>query len=160
MDERMKWDGAAWREVRDAKLLDWMLGNQPAVDAFLMLSRISEVWDDLIDGEPVDPEDVHGAFVDALVRLQGNPFYRQHEGILMGVVIAGINAWLDSVQLETTPTEAARMHAFYLRNFAYELINVCAFAVGGWRHMRAVSADMRAFFTHETYAQWEHRHAD
>lgn len=151
----MKWDSSNWRVVRDERLNAWMLGDQAAVDAFLMLSRIAEVWDDLIDGEPVDPEDIHGAFVDAMVRLQGNPFYRRHEGVVMGAVIAGINAWLDSVHLEKAPGRAARMHAFYLRNYCYELLNVCAFCIGGWRHMRAVSAEMRTFFTHETYDQWE-----
>jgi hypothetical protein len=154
-----EWDSKPWRELRDAKLGTWMLGNADAAQTIVMLSTISETWDDLVDGDEVTAGEIHGAFISATVGLQCNPFYKKWEPMITGVVLAGINAWLDSLELERSDNEAGRMQAFYIRNYAYELVNVCAFAVGGFAHMRAVSQEMRAFVTHETYQQWEHRHA-
>lgn len=156
-DSSGKWDSAAWRTARDENLRRWLLGDEAAVQCLVMLSNIAETWDDVVDKEEVDASEVNTAFVQALVLLQGNPFYCKHQYMLMGVVVASINAWLDSIQLEKGATEAERMAAFYLRNFAQELLPLSAFLLGGWEHMRAVSAEARKFFTHETYAQWEHR---
>jgi hypothetical protein len=152
----LKWDGAEWRALRDAKLREWMLGDENAVQTVIMLSTITEVWDDLIDGDPVSPDEVHGAFISAMVGLNCNPFYKAWEPLITGTVLAGINAWLDSIELERGETVAERMQAFYIRNYIFEMVNVCAFAIGGWKHMRKVSGEIRAFATHETYAQWEH----
>lgn len=156
----MQWDSKPWREVRDQHLLRWLDGDIDAVATFVMLSTISETYDDLIDGDPVSPEQVHSTFIAATVGLQFNPFYKRWESLIYGAMLAGLNAWLDSLELERREGEASRMHGFYLRNYLYEVLNVCAFAVGGFEHMRSVSMEMREFFTHETYRQWEHRHVD
>jgi hypothetical protein len=157
-DAGMQWDTHDWRKLRDERLLSWLNGDIDAVATVVMLSTISETYDDLIDGDPVSPQQVHSTFIAATVGLQFNPFFKRWEQLIYGTVLAGLNAWLDSLELEKRDGEASRMHAFYLRNYLYELLNVCAFAVGGFDHMRAVSLEMRDFFTHETYNQWEHRH--
>lgn len=158
-EQTMQWDSAPWRAVRDANLMRWMKGDADAAATIVMLSAISETYDDIIDGDPVKPEEVHAAFFAAVVGLRVNPFFRKWEDQITGVVLAGLNAWLDSLELEKAGTEAERMQAFYIRNFIYELVNVCAFGVGGFAHMRAVSREMRRFMTHETYSQWENAHA-
>jgi len=155
-DAASTWDSAPWRRVRDANLLRWMLGNDDAVKTIVMLSAISETWDALIDGDAVTSDEVHGAFISATISLNLNPFYKQWEPMITGAALAGLNAWMDSIALEKSESIPERMQAFYIRNYIYELVNVCAFAVGGWAHMRSVSQEMRAFFTHETYSQWEH----
>ena len=153
-----EWDSGEWRKVRNRKLREWLLGDVHAVDSILTLSQISETWDDIVDGEPVTPDAVNAAFVAAVVTLGRNPFYQRNKAFLDGILMVGINAWLDSTELERKPDEASRMYAFFLRNYCYELTSAHAYLVGGWAHMRKVSHEMRLFFTHETYAQWEHRH--
>jgi hypothetical protein len=155
----VKWDSEPWRELRDANLLRWMAGNADAVACFVALSTICETWDDLVDRDkPVGDAQINEAFTLALINLQVNPFYKANEALLYALIVAGTNAWMDANALQSSPDVKWRMLAFYLRNTAYELASICAFRAGGWQHLRAISLEMRQFFAHESYAEWEHRH--
>lgn len=153
----VEWDSKEWRVKRDAIMSTWMLGERAAVECVVMLSGIAECWDDIIDEESVSEERIHRAFTHALVGLQLNQFYERHKHMLLPVVIASINAWLDANNLQSG-TRHERMAAFFLRNLGYELATIAAFCVGGWDHMREVSLEMRKFFWHETFEEWEHGH--
>jgi hypothetical protein len=147
-----------WTALRDAKMLGWMAGNQEAVDAVNTICSICDVWDDLIDADkPVAPADINAAFTRALIGLQLNGFYKRHEASFFGLLVTGVNAWLDANELQKSPSEKWRMLAFYIRTFGFEITNLAAFLSGGWDHLRRVSVDMRMFFENETYSEWEHR---
>jgi hypothetical protein len=150
------WDTPQWRELRDQRLIRW-LRDPDAVACVLTLSGIAEVWDDIIDNDNPAPARVNRAFTDALVSLQFNPFYTRHQNMILPVVVVGINAWLDANELEGGDTNQ-RMQAFYLRNYSYEVASIIAACALGWDGLRAVSLEMRSFFSHETYQEWEHRH--
>lgn len=148
-----------WLALRDANMLRWMAGNQEAVDAVHTITGICDVWDDLVDRDkPVSEEDVNQAFARALIGLQFNPFYRQHQDSFLGLIVTGVNAWLDANALQKSSGEKWRMLAFFIRTFGFEVCHLAAFHVGGWGHLRRVSLDMRQFFERETYSEWEHRH--
>ncbi len=51
MGEALKWDSLEWRNVRDEKFERW-LGREGA-ECFVLLSTISEGWDDLLDRDKV-----------------------------------------------------------------------------------------------------------
>ncbi len=125
----------------------------------MALSTVIEVWDDLIDRdrEPTAGE-VNNAFVLALFDLQVNPFFVRHRAYLLPLLMSAINAWMDSTQMERGADTHERMWAFFLKDAGRELFIQCAHLTGGFAHMRAVSLEMRRFFTHETYQDWEHRH--
>ena len=154
----MTWDTPEWRHTRDTKLREWMLGNENAVRVCTQVSHIAEVWDDLADGDrkPAEIEIAH-AFQSAMVHLQTNPFYMANHGMLMGVIVVAINAWHDANALQKGDADE-RMQAFFLRNLGLEIATMCAFLVGGFDHMRKVSLEMRAYFRHESYFDWEHCH--
>lgn len=154
---KAEWDSEEWRQKRDAILTTWMLGDRAAVECVVMISGISECWDDLIDEERVSEARIHQAFTHAMVGLQLNAFFDRHKGMLLPIIIASINAWMDANALQAG-TKHERMAAFFMRNFGYELFTVAAFCVGGWSHMREISLEMRRFFWHETFEQWEHSH--
>lgn len=151
----MSWDTPEWRHVRDTKLREWMLGNEHAVRVCTQISHIAEVWDDLVDGDrkPADAEVSH-AFQSAMVHLQTNPFYMANHGMLMGVIVVAINAWHDANDMKDGPAHE-RMLAFFLRNLGIEVAILCAFLVGGYDHMRKASLEIRRFFHHETYEEWQ-----
>lgn len=155
----MTWDTQEWRTVRDTKLREWFLGNEHAVRVCVQISHIAEVWDDLVDGDrkPSDTEVAH-AFQSAMIHLQTNPFYMANHGMLMGVIVTAINAWHDANAMQESESGDERMQAFFLRNLGCEVATLCAFLVGGFDHMRKISLEMRAFFRHESYYEWEHRH--
>ena len=155
-----KWDSEEWRKSRDMKLLEWFDGNEDAVRCYVDLSTVAEIWDDLIDNDsPVGDERVNRAFTIAMVTLPTNPFYIMNKHMLEPIVICAINAWMDSETLIGRVDDASRMSAFHLRNLGIELAPMIAFCIGGNSRMREVSLEIRDFMSHETYSEWEHRHA-
>ena len=154
-----EYDSPQWREERNARLLEWMAGDADAVRFLLDLSALIETWDDLIDKDaPVADGAINEAFTASLVHFPLNPFYRRHQDRLTPLLIVCINAWLDSVSMQRGTDAHERMWAFFLKDYGRELFLFCAMLTGGFDHMRAVSLDMRRFFTHESYSDWEHRH--
>ena len=138
-----------------------MNGNVQAVETVIALSSIAETWDDLHDGDkPVEKARLNAAFVDALVKLQVNEFYKANEAIFYALTVAAINAWMDANELQSSDAVDERMMAFYLRNFGHEITMMAVFRAGGWEHLRRVSLDIRMFFVHEHFAGWEFRHAE
>ncbi len=157
----MQWDSEQWREVRNKKFLEWFLGNTAAVEFMINLSTIVETWDDLIDQDKqILPQDIHFAFAEALVGLPRNAFYYQYRPMIEPLIIMAVNAYLDS-EIFAKRTEAKwRMQSFWLRNFGGEILQMIAYCVGGFTHMRKVSIEIREFLSHESYDEWEHRHVD
>ncbi len=153
----MMWDSPDFRVQRDVKLREWLLGNEDAIRVCVQTSHIAEVWDDLHDGdrEPTDREVAH-AFESAMIHLQTNPFYMANHAMLMGLIVLMANAWHDANEMTESPREVERMMAFHLRNMGIEMVQLCAFIVGGYEHMRRVSLEIRRYFIHETFREWDH----
>lgn len=151
----MTWDTPDWRMDRDAKLREWMLGNEDACAILRQVSHIAEVWDDLVDGDKMPEQGaVTHAFEAAMVRLQTNRLFMANHAMFIGVIVLSINAWHDSNAWQHE-TGWKRHQAFFLRNLGIELAMLCAFVVGGYDHMRGVSLAMREFFHHENYEEWQ-----
>lgn len=149
-----EWDSEQWREARDAQFRAW-LGDESAVECIVMISSIVEAWDDLIDGDAVEPERINRTFLFALVGMHRNRFWRQFGDQLLPIMMSCINAWMDSNEWQKGDRKQ-RMMAFYLRNMGIELIQAAAFCLGGFERMREISLDVRKFFMHESYEDWEH----
>lgn len=150
------WDTPEWREIRDQKLLGWMKQDANAVACVVMISGISEIWDDLIDKDrELSAAEINNAFMNAVVNLRLNPFYRQHESWILPVIVVGINAWMDANELEKSTEVDKRALSFYVRNYCYEVCSVCAFCAGGFDWLRSISNEMRLFAQHESYFSWE-----
>ena len=159
MSAQLAWDSEAWRIERDRRQLAWMLGNHQAVEVVTRLSHIAELWDDIIDGDrKATDTEVNFAFESALIHLQTNPFYMRNHATIMAVIVLAVNAWHDANEYQKSGDADQRMQAFYLRNFGIELSMICAFCVGGYEHLRAVSGEIRDFFRRESFTTWEHRH--
>lgn len=153
-----EFDTPAWRELRDQKMMDWMAGNQDALETALWLSHISERWDDLIDRDkPMGDAEINDMMVAMLVRLQTNPFYLRYHAVISPITWVAVNAWMDANTLEKWEGDRWRQMSFFIRNYQYEVATVCAMCAGGWDHLRRISLDMRTFFAHETYDEWEKR---
>ena len=61
----------------DLLKLEWFGGNHDAWNMAIMMIRLAQVWDDLIDKDkPVTDDQIHWAFTTALVYLPNNPFYK------------------------------------------------------------------------------------
>lgn len=111
------------------------------------LFRVSQVLDDLIDGDkPVTSDAIYRAFWEAMIDIPGNAFYRAHEPLLRPLMAAALQDWRDSVTLERDGDRHGRTLAFVLRDQLTSLVVQCAGLVGGFAWMQQVSADIRRHF--------------
>jgi len=111
------------------------------------LFRVSQVLDDLIDGDkPVTGNAIYCAFWEAMIEIPGNAFYRAHEPTLRPLMAAALQDWRDSVTLERDGDRHGRTLAFVLRDQLTSLVVQCAGLVGGFAWMQQVGADIRRHF--------------
>jgi len=120
-----------------------VLGDPEALAFCESFFFITQIWDDLVDGDKdVDPEDVNRAFWLALVEMPANPFFARHAAQLNTFIGQAACAWFDANTLERG-TEHEKTLAFVLRDAVGGLVSLCAYLIGGYDHMRAVSPDVR-----------------
>ena len=147
-------DSAEWRRERDARLAEWIA--DPAAIAFIIqFFDFAEVIDDLWDGDkPVTREDITRILFVMLTEFPLNPFFDRFKHQLVPIMVTGINAWLDANTLERG-SDNDRVFAYVLRDWYAEMIAFVIYLARGRDYMRAVSMDVRAFFTHhETLDQY------
>jgi hypothetical protein len=76
------------------KKLEWFGGNKAAFDMYLLFEDLSHTWDDLIDKDKdVSDADINRAFLNCLVYLQVNPFYRSIQDQIMPMWISVVSAY-------------------------------------------------------------------
>lgn len=145
-----------WIAERNRKLLEWFNGSTEAVEFLLLISEITEVWDDLIDRDvPVPDERIHTAFMKAMLVLPVHPFYMKHRAYLWPLMNQAVNSWLDANEL-VKQGDNGRRYAFVVRNMDIQIAQAIAYLTGGWDHMRRVSAEMWTYFgvEQDDYAEW------
>lgn len=114
------------------------------------LFRVSQVLDDLIDGDkPVTGDAIYRAFWEAMIDIPSNTFYRAHEPTLRPLMAAALQDWRDSVTLERDGDRHGRSLAFVLRDQLTSLVVQCAGLIGGFAWMQQVSAEIRRHFHEE-----------
>lgn len=117
--------------MNQREMLSWALkGDEAAVEFIEALGAISQVWDDLVDGDAVPTAGIHGAFRLALVTLPGNPFYQTFQHKLVPVMDAAILDWMTATAIEKQSQEAARL-AYVLRDSLAGVVVYCASLLGG-----------------------------
>lgn len=145
----MEWGSPEWMKARDAKLFEWFGGDVDAVELLKSLSIITELWDDLVDGDkPVTRARVDAAFFHALVRLPTNAFYIKHREYLTPLIIQSINAWQDANALEHGDRNQ-RALAYTLRNIDIQILQAIVYLTRGYAAMREVSLQTWILFAAE-----------
>ena len=158
----LEFDTPEWRQVRDHKLREWVQ-DESALAWFLDFCHVCELFDDMADQDkPISKADVATALFAALVEMPTNSFFTNHRQVLAGVIITGINAWLDANELEKTeyPAETKLVEredaikAFCLRDWYMELLAVIIYLTAGPDQMRKVSIEVRRFFQNESFVEY------
>lgn len=151
----MEYNSPQWRARRDA-MLDRMVRNDDAVRFLKLVMEIGEQWDDVVDGDmQASPQNINRLLWLALVELPSDPFYVRHQAALLPVMTVGMNAWMDSVNLERGNRQQ-RATAYGLRDVHLEIIGMVIFLLHGYDAMRAHSAEIRRFLmdSHETMDEY------
>lgn len=84
---------------------------------------VSQVWDDLIDGEEVSKSNIHSVFRLALCEIPSNPFYLQFNSYLQPVIDINISKWLVANEYEDRKEQLHK--AYMLRAGIYDLFAMC-----------------------------------
>lgn len=141
-----RWDTPEWRQVRDAKLLEWFGGDYEALHFLNLICQITELWDDLVDQDKeITREDIDKAMMAALIYLPCNPFYTRHSAYLTPLMISSINSWQDANAL-SDGTRSQRALAYTLRNMDIQIVQAIVFITQGYDRLREVSQDIWSFF--------------
>lgn len=136
-------------------LLQVLRGDQYAVAFCETLFSLSQVLDDLVDGDkPVGSTTVVNSFWDALIELPANPFYRMHEQYLRPQMAVALQDWRDSMVLERQPDVHARTLAFVMRDQLTGIVSQAAYLVGGRDWMQEVSPQIRLYFHDESLSDY------
>lgn len=152
---QMLHDSQEWRVVRDRKLLEWFDGDSSAVDFVIAISTLAELWDDLVDGDKsICKQDLSSAFWCAFVTLPTNEFFNKHKAFFMPLIIQSVNAFEDSVELESGDVND-RAYALTLRLLALQICPMIVMLKKGYPEARKVSLDIWKFFTqHDNPMKW------
>lgn len=131
----------------------WLLGNADAIAFILMIHKIAELWDDLIDKDvDIDADAINGAFYAALIALPRNRFYQQNFADLNPILEQAILDWQTANALELKRDADCLRTAFILKCGFFGLTVMAAKIVGGPRWAIDVNAELRQLG--ETWAQY------
>lgn len=129
-------------------------GNQSAISFLTTLGGISQVVDDLVDGDkPVSIDGILALAWDSLVTIPENEFYRNHYAQLQPLVSGALASFQDSVRLERVETDdpKPKQIAFIIRSSLMDITIKCAYLVGGYKWMTQVSPQIRDHIHEDDY---------
>lgn len=133
-----------------------------AVACLDVLARISQTFDDLVDGDnPVKREDIYALMLDALVGLPTNPFWSRHFPELLPLLHAGINQWIQANDMEATG-DVARLRVSYVTRSVLTPIamHIVYLAMGcDWRRAREIAFEVLPLIFDEPFDAYVNEHS-
>ena len=126
-----------------------MQGNRQAIDACILLFGIAQIWDDIIDGDNVTPENVNRAFVAALVELPTNPIVQIMPELPYHIYNVFLR-WRDSTSIERSKPSDSDLHKCYmLRAGLYDIFVLIAAKLYGDDYASIIGPQVRRMYGEE-----------
>jgi hypothetical protein len=128
-----------------AFMLHAFRGNEAAVDYVLMIARVADVWDNLIDKNVlVQDKDINDAFWLLAVEIPRNAFFRAFANDLLPVHATGITNWRMANTLEKRTGEARAIEiAHVIRYSIADVATMAALLCGGPEWAAEVGPELR-----------------
>jgi len=129
-------------------------GNQEALEISMRLLEVASVWDDLVDGDKVEPNKVNSAFVSLGFELQRYQLW--HSAGLSHHVLNCYLRWRDATNIEIGENTDNDLHKCYmLRAGLYDLFVIIAYYLYGDEWACEIGPTVRRFYgeTLEEYMQ-------
>ena len=127
---------------------DVLKGNADAISMISDFSAVSQIWDDLIDGDKSVPKEaINNVFITLISTIPRNPFYQNNLSELQPILELVVIDWLTANHFE----EAQEMLplAWGLRDSMASLLVCCTKIVGGIDWAISVSPKIREFVHNE-----------
>lgn len=119
-------------------------GNTEAVKLCLDFAKITDVWDNLIDGDkPVTTDEIDAAFLRLLIELPANEFFVANRARLLPVMVSSITNWKIANSYEATGRvdllEIAHNMRFSLADVMLTVVSIC----GGFAWACEIGVELR-----------------
>ena len=133
-----------YRDAFYAAFNECYRGDQSAVALSMMLLEVSQVWDDLIDGDEVIKEDIDRAFKYLIYDIPVNPVYKLIPSMpdhLLNVYLR----WRDATAMESEEKPDLEK-TYMLRAGIYDIFVIIAFHLFGDEWSKAVGVRIRKLY--------------
>ncbi len=131
----------------------WFKGDANAIALAAQLGFISQIWDDLIDGDKtVKAEDINDMMFHAIVSMHKNPFYRANESVLGPLFEQAIDTWHEANDLELRGE--LLLVAYTIRSVITPVIIRIAYLIGGREWGRAAALEIRRAVYDESFESY------
>ncbi len=141
-------------QIEQNLLNHWLKDNHDAVQLAQDYSIVSQIWDDLHDGDkPVTRAKVDYMMQLALVDIPKNPFFQAHYLELMPMVQHTLLTWMDANTLEDKGDDIDLQVAYIIRSVTTDLIIHMAGIIGGsvWRRQAALAIRRAIYHDNEPF---------
>lgn len=119
-------------------------GNQAAVDYVLAISRVVDVWDNLIDKDvPVSDEQINSAFFALMVEIPSNEFFLACREKLLPLHVTGIANWLIANRMEKSDEIRSLEIAHVIRYSIADVAVMAAVLCGGYQWAEEIGPELR-----------------
>lgn len=130
-------------------------GNQSAMDYVLLVARVVDVWDNLIDRDvALTDKDINEVFWLLMVELPKNDFYREFVDELVPVTATGILNWMTANTLESSSEHRAIEIAHVIRYSIADVAMLAALLCGGMSWAAEVGPELRMRSQRSDFAEY------
>lgn len=135
-------------EIELKKLRAWCLGDEAAVAMLVRLGEISQIADDLVDGDqPTAPSaDMARLLLLALVDIPNNPFFARYRAYLAPLLTSALLQWDAANDWARDARRESRIYSFVFRCALERCIVASAYLLGGFEHARKVEREMHEYY--------------
>lgn len=147
-----------WGKTSHADKLRFFCGNEEACRIMDILALWTHVYDDLIDGDAVAPENIHRTFWALLIELPSIPLYRALEHHIRPIYMTGIMNWHAANEIEKKGDVEELRIAHAIRYSIVDVGFILMMSCGGQQHAIAHAREMRLKFQCDTWAHYVSEH--
>jgi hypothetical protein len=119
-------------------------GDQNAISLSFMLLEVAHAWDDLIDGDPVEPNKINQVFRFLIYDIPVNPVYRMIPGINEHMLNVYLR-WRDATAMELD-AEPDFEKTYMLRAGIYDMFLLIAYHLHGDEWAREIGPEVRSLY--------------
>ena len=118
--------------------------NSGAIALSFMLLEVAHLWDDLIDGDKVDEDDINRIFRYLIYDIPMNPVYNLIPGIHVHLLSIFLR-WRDATEMEKEENPDLEK-TYMLRAGIYDLFSLIAFHLHGDKWAKEIGPSVRKLY--------------
>ena len=145
-------------KTEQAKILEWMKGNEIAADFIWKMALMTQVADDLVDEDDIDKHHYMTKLLSlCLFEIPQNPFFKQYSDTLTPLLATSFQIWSWTDMWGAGDDPELNLFGYCYREHTEQAMVMAAYLIGGQDHARWVARDMVEFYRgagSEKFSDW------